>query len=57
VSCGTWTNPPAGQEASQEDFARTKAGCLLQQANAVNNGYLVFPLCMRAQGWVLTEKR
>lgn len=49
--------PACRPRASQEDFARTKAGCLLQQANAVNNGYLVFPLCMRAQGWVLTEKR
>jgi hypothetical protein len=53
-----WMKPGA----SNEEFQRTRAGCMLRMWEAENSnpngvGWVtVFPLCMRAAGWVQVPK-
>jgi hypothetical protein len=53
-----WSKPGA----TDEDFQRTRAACLLRQMEAENanpNSWgwiMVFSLCMRASGWVHIPK-
>src|SRR5262249_26473721 len=50
------------QGATTEEFQRTRAACLLRQTEAENanpnswSWFTVFPLCMRANDWVLLPK-
>jgi hypothetical protein len=49
--------------ASSEEFQRTKAGCLVRAEsaapgfNAPWSWFSIYQNCMRADGWVLVEKK